>query len=1100
MQNNDLISVTVTSDAAAITTGVKTITVVNANSYTFTCLNGGAASGTITAAHIDDYLINGGYLTIDQHTRYGLGQNTSAVLGDITMSAALGGTVEFNSTLVRLIAYNTGTGNVPPLDTTITQGSASGKLMGVYSALNVAPTTAGSAMPASGFILIRQWNSVAYTASALTGIGATATAADRAGWLEIVGAESLTATVNRLNLFKVVGDYFDLGTTDGVRATTYQIPSNGTLVYLPGVEVETSAGSGIYEYYPCAGTRTALIANIATDAVRGKWCWISTAGLLRFGHDGTNSTGGYLPPTGLKIRMSNIVFNVCTQAALTANILPNATLATRYEFSTAGGGVLEIDKANFNWYMNLNQPFSIELTNVGITTALVLTECASPIAWSNVSVGQEAANTQTALTMSLNFAGGTMDNCTWTRAAQASSGNYVTSWADCTGFICTNQRTHSLTKAANAATGSMTLTRVINSTWDTPVLGGGRVLETTCTNVDFLDTIYYDHPATTTPTAIPMYAFDIASNCVNLTFDGLTFGGLTLVQPYSGILNIGAAGCTNIKLRNLGTPASPLDMGGEYVTGATWTRSTTTMTVTKVAHGLKTGDIFALNIMSDTSVTALTTTTATLKTVASAPTADTFTVTVTNAGAASGTLSYYPTMASQLCVLAAGAAANTVKVQRCYTPHLRTGLGTSDNSSKNIGFESVWGTVWGVHLVPMLNATMRGLQSTLALTAQTSVYGTHFADFYTTSVPANIAAVTWNRTTTTATITSTGHGLRTGDLINVTITSDTAAIIRGQKTITATTPNAFTFTCLNAGGASGTLTFAVYNGRFAILMNEATADTTTQVALTNGAAFTSAGGLYMPVINHQADFTLPVNLLGHSSFPIVEAVMAGGTIGNYDITYSVDGGSTYKNLYYPRAGGGGSNASTNVTMTSTTGVNPGDYVFGTNIAPNAKVVSITNGTTIVVDIANIGAVSGVLRFNQLPNEVIADPLIGTPLKVRIKTTTTNATAITSLFFYTNSTTSARTATYPLDLANLSLTNLITGSDIVILQPGTSTEYNNTDSNAGTTFTYTYDSSTVTSVDIAVYKAGYVAWFRRAFPLTSSGASLPVSQIADRAYI
>jgi hypothetical protein len=1021
MATGDILNVTVTSDAAAITTGLKTVTFLSANTYSFTCLNAGAASGTITAQPIHDYAINGGYLTVDQHSRYGTNQDTTTAMGDIVMSASLGGTIEFNSTLVRTIAYNTGTGNVPALGATISQGSASGILLAVYSALNAAPTASGAAMPASGYVMIRQWNSVAYTAGALTGIGATATAADRAGWLEIVGCESLTATVNRLNTFKVRGDYYDFQgvTTDGTRATTYQIPTNGsTVMYLPGVEVETAASSGIYEFYPCAGSRTALLANIATDEVRGRFCWIST--------------GGFIPGTGRKIRIPNIFFMVCTQLAPAVNVLPNATLGTRYEFATTGGGAIDMDKASMNWYCNFAQPYSVALTNFYTLSAIVLTECASPIAWSNVGVGQEAANTQTALTMGLNFAGGTMEKCVWTRAAQATA-VFITSWVDCSDFSVTNERNHSLTKAANAGAGTSTKTRVIASTWTGSTNGGGQELLIGCSDLTFTDTIYYDHPATTTTTANTMYAWSLSTAAsYRIKIDGLTFGGLTLLQPYAGILNIGIAGCVGIKIRNLGTAASPLDMGGAYV-DATWTRSTTTMTVTKVAHGLKVGDLIAINVTSDTAPLAVTNTTATLRAVATVPTADTFTITVTNAGQTTGQfLSYYPTMAGVLVNFVAGGAANTVAIQRCYVPHLRTGvIATQDNSVKNILLEQVWGTDWGVLLNPMLNSTLRGVQSTPSLAVQASCYGTHFADYYTTAQPANLAAVAWTRSTTTAAITSAGHGLRVGDRILVTVTSDAAAIVLGIKTIiqniTSATPanptNVFSFACLNAGAASGTLTFQVLNGRVGIQMNEPTADTDARVDLTGGSAFTSAGQLYMPVINHQADFTFEKYIRGHSSFPIAEAVMAGGTLANYDVTYSLDNGASYKNLSYPRTGAGGSNASTNVTMTSTTGVAVNDYVFGTNIAPLARVVSITNGTTIVVSIANIGAVSGTLRFNQLPNETVSDPLVGFPLRVRIKTTTTNATAISSLLFYTNSTAAARAATYDLDTVPITITAL-----------------------------------------------------------------------------
>ena len=1113
MVTGDLFNVTVTSDAAAITTGVKTITFLTANTFSFTCLNAGAASGTVTAQPIDDYLINGGYLTIDQHSRYGTNQNTTSVLGNIVMSASLGGTVEFNSTKVRTIAYNTGTGNVPALGTTISQGSASGILLGVYSALNVAPTTAGSAMPASGYVMIRQWNSIAYAAGALTGIGATATAADRAGWLEIVGAESLTATVNRLNLFKVRGDYYDFQgvTTDGTRATTYQIPTHGsTTFYCPGVEVETAV-AGVYEFYPCAGSRTALIANIATDAVRGRWCWISTAGLLRFGHDGTNSTGGYIPPAGRKLRVANIFFHICTQLAPTVNVLPNATLGTRYEFATTGGGAIDMDKASMNWYCNFAQPFSVALTNFTTLNSIILTECASAIAWSNVGIGQEAANTQIALTMGLNFSGGTMDKCTWTRAAQAASGTYITSWADCDGFVVTNERNHSLTKAANATSGTAIKTRVLNSSWTSTILGGGREFLVGCSNVVWTTTTYYDAPTGTTATAIPMYVWDLGTAAnYSLKFDGLDFGGLTLVQPYSGVLNIGIAGCVDIILRNLGTAASPLSMGGAYV-DATWTRATTTMTVTKVAHGLKANDIIAVNVASDVAPKAVTTTTATLWTVLAAPTADTFTVTVTNAGQTTGQfLSYYPTMAGALVNFVAASAANSVKIQRCYTPGLRTGLLTTvDNSINGLVVEQVWGSEWGVQLLPMLNCDVRGLQGSPSLAVQASCYGTHFADFYTTAQPANTAAVSWARTTTVASVTSTAHGLRVGNQVLVTVTSDAAAIVLGVKTITQITAaaspqnpaNVFSFTCLNAGAASGTLTFIPLNGRVAVEMNEATAATSSLITLANGAAFTSGGQIYMPVINHEAVFEMAKNLCGHSSFPIAEAVMAGGTITNYDIFYSFDDGVTYKNLSYPRAGGGGSNASTNVTMTSTTGVAVDDYVFGTNIAPLAKVVSITNGTTIVVNIANIGTVSGILRFNKLPSETVANALTGTPMKIKIKTTTTNATAISSLYFFTNATTAARAATYDLDTSTVTLeaSASLSGAEIRIYDldntPAGSlgTELAGTESNSGSTFSFAAVPGN--SVWIQIMLNGYIE-YGQSYTIPASNSTLSLILTTD----
>ena len=219
-----------------------------------------------------------------------------------------------------------------------------------------------------------------------------------------MGDDAATVTVPRLGLFRMRGDWFEVGTTSGVNTTTYQIPGNAGITYIPAVWVETSPGSGVYESYPCAGSATALAATISTDSLRGKVCWVSTAGLLRFQHDGTNSTGGYLPPSGRKIRIPNILTACCLTTARTANVLPNATLGTRMDFTTTGGGQLIFDKAILNWYPSFSQAYSVSMTNVAILTQLSIAEIASPLTLSNIAIGQEAANAQYSLLMSTCFA------------------------------------------------------------------------------------------------------------------------------------------------------------------------------------------------------------------------------------------------------------------------------------------------------------------------------------------------------------------------------------------------------------------------------------------------------------------------------------------------------------------------------------------------------------------------------------------------------------------------------------------------------------------------------------------------------------------------
>jgi hypothetical protein len=1056
----------------------------------------------------DTYNINGGYLTVDQDSRYGTNNNTSAAMGNITMSATLGGTIEFTGVNVRLIPYNTGTGNVPASNTTISQGSASGLLIGVYSALTAAPTAAGAAMPASGFIKIKQWNSVAFAAGALSGIGATATGADTVGWIEIVGVDALTATVNRLNTFKVRGAWYSLGTTTGANTDTYQIPSNGSIVYCPGVWVETSVGSGQYEFYPCAGSLTATSANVATD-FRGKCCWISTAGVVRFQHDGTNNTGGFLPTAGLNIRIPNVLFMCCTAATPTANVLPNATLATRYDFTTTGGGVIDIDIAAMNWYASFTQPYSVSLTNFCTMSQLLVQEIASSIAWNQVGVGQEAATAAFGLSMTLCFAGGTVSDSTFTSATLAASGRYVLSLTDVSNVVWTRVKLFSFVARGNATTGCATLTRVANCTFNSCTHGLGRFLLTTCTGLTFNNTVYFDTAVSTTTTSNPMFAFDLATACSSIKIDGLSFGGLNLVQPYSGILNVGTAGCTSVKLRNLGSKTGSLDLGGSQRDGQSWSRVTTTATVTSsVAHGLKTGDIVYVLQCSDTTPIPVGS-----KTLTAAPSTTQFQFAATNSGGTNGTLTYYPTMSANLFVLVAGAASNNVEVKRCYTPHTRTNLYTSDNSHKNITLENVQGDYINAPVTPILNGYHKSVYATLPYTAQTSCYGTHWFDHFVCD-PIGPITASWSRVTTTATVTSSiVHNKRTGLLITVLSSSQSGAINLGSKTITAaSTPlsTSFTFTCTNTGATNGNLVFESQSGRIGLLMNESTSDTSSQYSVTTGSAsFTSAGGLYMPTSGTIIEFTSPYYFLGHANFPMVQPVMAGASsINNYEITYQMDKNDglgfsgSYKNLSFIVPSGSAGVDSTSISMLSTNGVSVGDYVWGTNVAQGSKVTQITNSTTVVVDQKTTGTVSGDLQFNYLPSELSSsiNPSNGFKMKIRFKTRVPNVTAITSFYFITNSTTGSRQAEYPLDLLPLTLTNLRNPSEVRVYNYNTRTEITGQEDVTSGTFTANIDATTYPTVDISVLSLGYQNTRYLSQSLGSSGLTIPVSQVIDRQYL
>jgi hypothetical protein len=511
----------------------------------------------------DTYTItSGATLTIDTDTRYCANANlTTGNMGALTISPASGGTLYIDGRSVRLIPFTSGTGNVPAIGTTISQGSVSAYFLGVWSALNAAPTNPGSAMPASGFIKVKNKTGGDFSAGALSGIGATATAADVAGWIEVIGTESTLINVPRLGNLIFNGDWFypiDTNgvqyTTSGVSNQTVQLPASLPNTYYPGVWIETGPGTNQYEFYPNAGSAT----SYRTDEA-GKVCWISSQGLLRIGNSGS-ATAGYTPPAGCKIRVPNIVTINVTSSAMQTNAAPNATLTTRHSFTTVNAASISINCANLTWYPQFTQPYSLTITNTGICEAMLIDEVATPVTFSHVGVGQTAAISATALTAVLCFAGGTMDNCVWTRAALG-NGAYVVSMTDCFGFTITNEVCRTIAARSSTTSGMRNLTRVNDSSWTNyKDVGAKSALLTTCSNLSFKNGSYCDTPTGTTGTATGQYAFVIQSKCDGITIDGLDFWGLTNVQPNAGMFNIISAS-SNIKIRNIGSPSSPLNLG-----------------------------------------------------------------------------------------------------------------------------------------------------------------------------------------------------------------------------------------------------------------------------------------------------------------------------------------------------------------------------------------------------------------------------------------------------------------------------------------------------------------------------------------------------------
>lgn len=236
----------------------------------------------------------------------------------------------------------------------------------------------------------------------------------------------------------------------------------------------------------------------------------------------------------------------------------------------------------------------------------------------------------------------------------------------------------------------------------------------------------------------------------------------------------------------------------------------------------------------------------------------------------------------------------------------------------------------------------------------------------------------------------------------------------------------------------GTHWIEQYQGKESALilcMNEPTAETSPYWSNPAGVAkFNSAGGIEMRAIGAEAIWEMPHFAQGHTGFKNTAAVMSGGTIGNYTLTYQIDTGSGWNGAW-----------------------------------------KTLNGTNLVAETVN--------------------PSVGFKLKIRIVTAIANATAITFLRITTLTNKAAQEAiNYPLDVTTLTITGLVAGSDITVLASGTETVLSNTEDFGGTSFGYVYETPQL--VDIAVYKPGYMPFSISGYMLASTNASLPIAQVPD----
>jgi len=543
---------------------MATYTITTTQNYTSLSGKGGG----------DTLNVNGGTLVIDCDTRYGVNATTSTgVIGNVNLSSTLGGDMQILGTNIwafRIGALSAGV--VPAVGSTITQGGVTAEFICVMSNHYGGTITTSGTLTAGTWIKVRGMTGGAFTTGTATS-GASVFGIDVApvrSFIEVCGVEALSLTVNRLNSLTVNGDWWTCldsngnpQLTGGVRGETFQLPytASGFFEY-GGIEVETGPGTGIYEHWLNTCYKFSS-TNHSTDN-RCKFVRIDSSGLVTFGQDSGAAYAGFMPPTGCRVRIPNIITtNANAASGYANNVRPSGTIGTRYETATSSSGVVSIQRMTGAWYINLQQAYSVFIRDLHTCEQFVISETSTPPDINGILVGmsnQTVAYASNAIVFQQCLNGGTAKNLTCVRSEQVSTAGYACYFVNLYGgWVIDNVRS-AFASVATALAGPIFFNTCDSLTVTNLYLIGKRLIMSACTNWSVTNVYYADNPVGTTAATVSTQAIELMAGCKNAI--------LTNIANWPGAANVHALGglvymntCFDILVTGIGSSSTPYDAG-----------------------------------------------------------------------------------------------------------------------------------------------------------------------------------------------------------------------------------------------------------------------------------------------------------------------------------------------------------------------------------------------------------------------------------------------------------------------------------------------------------------------------------------------------------
>lgn len=280
--------------------------------------------------------------------------------------------------------------------------------------------------------------------------------------------------------------------------------------------------------------------------------------------------------------------------------------------------------------------------------------------------------------------------------------------------------------------------------------------------------------------------------------------------------------------------------------------------------------------------------------------------------------------------------------------------------------------------------------------------------------------------------------------------------------------------------------------------------------------FANSGRLYFEVAGDSIEYTWPHTILGVTGFRSLGYKTSGVDIGN-DLTtgfaikveYSINGAAykeaTPANLTSETLPAADVGFTFKIKLTAIANMKysgrTSKFVVGETIN------GLTSGATAVIDDDENGAAGtvGTLRLSSITGSFIPGETIRSGATNRATNVATNTSFalgpsftsyIDGLQIYT---TVDKTKLYPLARPSITLTGLISGSEVRVFTTSGSVELAGTESVSGSTFTSEYDYYSDVNVYIVIMSLGYKPITYSNQTLGLAGLTIPVQQEIDRNY-